>query len=81
MDTQEPDVRLTPAQLSDPGDWNAYQHLTPTGFCIYPGHYLCLGDNSTSSSDSRYWGLVPERLMLGRALAVYFPIDRAGLIR
>jgi signal peptidase I len=53
---------------------------------IQPGHYLCLGDNSTQSSDGRDWGMVPERLMLGRALLVYFPVwplgvNRAGPIR
>jgi signal peptidase I len=48
---------------------------------VQPGHYLCLGDNSSESSDSRYWGLVPQRLLLGRALVVYYPFTRAGLIR
>jgi signal peptidase I len=48
---------------------------------VQPGHYLCLGDNSSESSDSRYWGLVPERLLLGRALMVYYPFGRAGFIR
>lgn len=48
---------------------------------VQPGHYLCLGDNSQASSDSRDWGLVPHRLMLGRALAVYWPLDRIGPIR
>jgi signal peptidase I len=48
---------------------------------VQPGHYLCLGDNSQASSDSRDWGTVPERLMLGRALVVYYPIDRMGPIR
>jgi signal peptidase I len=32
-----------------------------------------MGDNSPHSSDGRCWGLVPERLMLGRALVVYYP--------
>jgi signal peptidase I len=54
-------------------------------YYVQPGHYMCLGDNSASSSDSREWGLVPERLLLGRALVVYFPFwpfnQRAGLIR
>jgi signal peptidase I len=48
---------------------------------VQPGHYLCLGDNSTESADSRSWGLVPQRLMLGRALVVYWPVSRAGVIR
>jgi signal peptidase I len=48
---------------------------------VQPGHYLCLGDNSQQSSDSRDWGLVPQRLMLGRALAIYYPLDRIGPIR
>jgi signal peptidase I len=48
---------------------------------VQPGHYLCLGDNSSESSDSRYWGSVPQRLLLGRALVVYYPFMRAGLIR
>jgi Signal peptidase, peptidase S26 len=48
---------------------------------VQPGHYLCLGDNSQASSDSRDWGVVPQRLMLGRALAVYYPIERIGAIR
>lgn len=42
-------------------------------FYIHPGHYLCLGDNSGQSSDSRKWGLVPERLMLGKAVFVFYP--------
>jgi signal peptidase I len=48
---------------------------------VQPGHFLCLGDNSSESSDSRFWGLVPQRLMLGRALIVYYPFTRAGFIR
>jgi signal peptidase I len=47
-------------------------------FYVQPGHYLALGDNSSASSDSRYWGLVPERLLLGRALWVYYPFGRFG---
>ena len=48
---------------------------------VQPGHYLCMGDNSSQSSDGRYWGLVPERLMLGRAVFVFFPFTRMGFIR
>jgi signal peptidase I len=50
-------------------------------YYIQPGHYFCLGDNSASSADGRSWGLVPERLMLGRAVVVYWPPSRIGVIK
>ena len=81
MYVQGDEVALPAHVLADPNQWDGFHHVDPAGYCVYQGHYLCLGDNSTSSSDSRDWGLVPERLMLGRALAVYFPVERAGLIR
>ena len=61
-----------------------YRDVYYTGadtYYVQPGHYLCLGDNSAQSSDSRKWGVVPERLMLGKAVFVFFPIDRVGFIK
>jgi signal peptidase I len=40
-----------------------------------------LGDNSISSKDSRYWGFVPRNNILGKAMVVYWPIRRMGVIR
>jgi signal peptidase I len=67
-----------PLDPADPTTWEPLRHLTPLTFYVQPGHYLCLGDNSPHSSDSRAWGLVPERLIDGRALMIYYPFDRAG---
>lgn len=50
-------------------------------YYIQPGHYFCMGDNSASSADGRTWGLVPERLVLGRAIVVYWPLSRIGVIK
>jgi signal peptidase I len=50
-------------------------------FYVQPGHYLCMGDNSAQSSDGRTWGVVPERLMLGRAAFVFWPFSRVGFIK
>jgi Signal peptidase, peptidase S26 len=61
--------------------WDNLRHMEPMTLYVQPGHYLCLGDNSPHSSDGRAWGLVPERLMLGRALVVYWPFGRVGPIR
>ncbi len=66
---------------SNPNRWGPIRNITFRGMYVHPGHYLCLGDNSPESSDSRDWGLVPERLLLGRALMVYFPLERMGRIK
>jgi signal peptidase I len=62
-------------------------HTGADTFYVQPGHYLCLGDNSAQSSDSRRWGAVPERLLLGKAVFVFFPVsfnkstNRVGFIK
>jgi signal peptidase I len=64
----------------DPSKWDSLRKLAPLTMYVQPGHYLCMGDNSPESSDSRYWGAVPERLLLGRALLIYWPVSRVGRI-
>jgi signal peptidase I len=41
---------------------------------VRPGHYVVFGDNTVSSSDSRYWGDLPEDNVIGKSLFVYWPI-------
>jgi signal peptidase I len=38
--------------------------------------YFCMGDNRDNSLDSRYWGTVPRSSIVGRAMFVYWSIDR-----
>ena len=45
------------------------------------GHYFVLGDNSASSQDGRYWGFVPFKNMLGKALVIYWPPQRIRIIK
>jgi signal peptidase I len=69
------------ARGANAADRNSRGRLDLDTFYVQPGHYLCLGDNSSHSSDGREWGLVPQRLMLGRAVFVFWPRDRIGFIK
>jgi signal peptidase I len=43
-------------------------------------NFFVLGDNSASSQDSRYWGFVPRKNILGKALVIYWPPQRIRII-
>lgn len=45
-------------------------------YTVPEGHYFMLGDNSRFSKDSRFFGAVPRRNIMGRAFLVFWPFSR-----
>lgn len=67
------------------GNEHAMQWLQGArGFDNFPeqtvpaGQYLMLGDNRDNSADSRYIGLVPRQMLIGKALCVLLSVDILG---
>jgi signal peptidase I len=48
---------------------------------VPPGKYFVLGDHRNQSSDSRIWGYVPRENIYGKAVFVYWPLDKMGRVR
>ena len=62
------------------GDYEGYTYMDRLSLgsrtIIPDGHFFAMGDNSDESSDSRRWGFVPEKEVVGKAIVIYYPFSR-----
>jgi signal peptidase I len=58
--------------VDQPHQFIAFSKTTKSGEWDVPkGHYFMMGDNRYKSSDSRFWGFVPEENLVGKASLVW----------
>jgi signal peptidase I len=49
-------------------------------YCFGTNYYFMAGDNVFDSQDSRYWGLLPEEFIVGKAVIIWKSVDKNGRI-
>jgi signal peptidase I len=68
-----------PQDYRDSASWPRTTPGQPVHDQVVPAReYFVLGDHRSSSSDSRSWGYVPRENIYGKAVFVYWPLDKMG---
>jgi signal peptidase I len=81
VEVRDGSVLVNGQQMSEPYVPAEYRdHVSMPRRRVPADEYFVMGDHRSSSNDSRTWGTVPRRFIYGKAVFVYWPLDRLGLL-
>jgi signal peptidase I len=60
-----------------PSEFRSHDDLGPT--VVQPGYYFVMGDHRNNSLDSRHWGPVPKKYIVGKVNVRWWPLQDARL--
>jgi len=60
-----------------PVDFRSHDDMAPV--VVRPGYYFVMGDNRNASSDSRLWGQVPKKYIVGKVKFRWWPLQDATI--
>lgn len=72
------DILINPSRPDMINYYHRQENVPLTEFIVPEGQYFAMGDNRDNSTDSRFWGFVPEHNLVGKAVAIWisFEFDR-----
>lgn len=68
-------ILINPMRRDQPSRYYQQQDTVAYEWIVPKGHYFMMGDNRDNSRDSRYWGFVPEKNLVGKAVAIWISFE------